>query len=172
MASRDSAICPSGHLTQDLNEYVFWMVCLGVRAAGRKEKKTRELQEMSSSLGQKSNNGWVLYVCICGMLFLEGKDEEVDTNRSRFTEPPALWRPEGHEVKRHCTGHFHRCIQDPSGQQRMPGSRTESVRGFLHDGSTLWPEMLCDLRIAAKKRKGGERVSSAQGASHPHWITR
>lgn len=55
---------------------------------------------MSTGLGQKRNSGWVLCVCVYGMLFLEGKDGlEVDTNHSCFMEPLALWHPEGHEVK-------------------------------------------------------------------------
>lgn len=70
----DSTLCPSRHLNQGLNEYMFWAVCPRMTAAGRRKKKMQGLPEMSTSLGQKRNPGPGLRYRVRGMqmLFLEG----------------------------------------------------------------------------------------------------
>lgn len=37
-------------MNQGLNEFVFWAVCPGVTAAGRRRRKMQELPEVSTSL--------------------------------------------------------------------------------------------------------------------------
>lgn len=63
-ATGDSNLCLSMHLTQDLNENMFWAVCLRVAAAGRSMKKAQELLEMRTSLGQTRNTGLSVHLCL------------------------------------------------------------------------------------------------------------
>lgn len=53
----------SRHLTQDLNEYMFWAVCLRAAAVGRR-MKVQELLEMRTSLGQMRNTGLSVHLCL------------------------------------------------------------------------------------------------------------
>lgn len=60
----DSNLCLSRHLTQDLKEYMFWAVCLGVTAEGRRTEKAQEFLETSTSLGQTKTMRLSVHLCL------------------------------------------------------------------------------------------------------------